>query len=333
MKRPEGSLLELKVGLFVLLGMAVLAWMTVQFAGLGGSFREYDSIQVEFPDASGLLKDSAVLLAGARIGRVTEEPEIVLVPSVLEKGPAVLVTMEVFQEARIPVGSRFVVGSAGLLGDRFVGVNPPAEMQPGQYIAPGSKVAGSREMGLQDLTVEGSELIDGLKEVVANINDSVLSLDEKFLNDQTAQDFAATLASLRKTSESFERASGNIEAASDKLDGILKGADSAVATGGKTLEEAQAAAAELRAGIGELREVIGRANELVASGLTGDGLLAALLSDRQIADNVRAASENLRKHGLLFYRDRAAQGEPPKESEGTQGRERKSGGPRHPAHP
>src|SRR5256885_11567797 len=63
--------LELKVGAFVVVGLAVLAALVVQFGRVGEGFKTYYGLTVRFPDASGLLKGSDVLLAGAKIGRVS----------------------------------------------------------------------------------------------------------------------------------------------------------------------------------------------------------------------------------------------------------------------
>ena len=63
--------LELRVGGFVLVGLGVLAALLVQFGRIGEGFQHYYGLLVKFPDASGLLKGSDVLLAGAKIGRVS----------------------------------------------------------------------------------------------------------------------------------------------------------------------------------------------------------------------------------------------------------------------
>src|SRR4029450_540288 len=116
----HGRGLEFKVGVFVFIGFAMLAALVVQFGRAGEGFKAYYPITVRFADASGLLKDSDVLLAGARIGRVSGGPR--LVPD----GPGVAVPLRIYDYVKIPVGSKFTVGSSGLLGGRFVTVNARA---------------------------------------------------------------------------------------------------------------------------------------------------------------------------------------------------------------
>ena len=106
--------LELKVGAFVLAGLAVLAALVVQFGRLGEGFKTYYGLTVRFPDASGLLKGSDVLLAGAKIGRVSGGPRLVQV------GQGVEVPLRIYDYVKIPAESKFTVGSSGLIAQSFL---------------------------------------------------------------------------------------------------------------------------------------------------------------------------------------------------------------------
>src|SRR6266404_8565653 len=135
--RHSDKTLELKVGGFVLAGLGVLAVLLVQFGRLGEGFQHYYGLLVKFPDASGLLKGSDVLLAGAKIGHVSGGPRLA------ESGQGVEVPVRIFDFVKIPVGSRFTVGSSGLLGDRFVAVTPPTGT-PSGYIPKDAFIDGTR---------------------------------------------------------------------------------------------------------------------------------------------------------------------------------------------
>src|SRR5438105_14551903 len=121
MKERERGL-EFRVGLFVFLGLAALGALVVQFGRVGEGFKTYYNLTVNFPDASGLLKGSDVLMAGAKIGRVSGGPRL------NPNGEGVLVPLRIYDFVKIPAGSKFLVGSSGLLGDRYVKVwLPPRE--------------------------------------------------------------------------------------------------------------------------------------------------------------------------------------------------------------
>jgi phospholipid/cholesterol/gamma-HCH transport system substrate-binding protein len=324
-KKPEGSYLEIRVGAFVLFGIALLAYMAVQFGDLTNAARKYYTITVEFPNAAGLLKDSDVLLGGAKVGRVAKAPEITLTPQVLDRGPAVRVELALFEGARVPQQSRFLVGSAGLLGDRFVEVLPDPNYDAQQFVEPGAVVAGSREFGLEDLAVEGGALVDDLRKAVADINSAVLKLDNDLFSKTTIENLAVALKNLRVTAESFARTSEKIENASAKLEGIMDAADTAMDKGAAAMETTQKAAEDLRAAIADTRELIAKTSALMEAGLSGGGVMSTLLNDRETAENLKALISNLRLHGVLFYKDRSS--EP---AETPRRRSPRSPGPGHP---
>src|SRR5881396_2989859 len=147
MNRHERGL-EFKVGAFVFVGLAMLGALVVQFGRLGEGLKTYYPLTVRFTDASGLLKGSDVLLAGAKIGKVAGGPRLV------RQGHGVEVPLKIYDYVRVPEGSKFTVGSSGLLGDRFVNVTMPPG-QPKAYMSANAYITGVRETGFDDLTREG----------------------------------------------------------------------------------------------------------------------------------------------------------------------------------
>jgi phospholipid/cholesterol/gamma-HCH transport system substrate-binding protein len=167
--------LEFKVGAFVFVGLSLLAALVVQFGRIGEGFKTYYAITVRFTDASGLLKGSDVLLAGAKIGRVSGGPRLV------REGNGVEVPLRIYDYVKIPSGSKFSVGSSGLLGDRFVNVvMPPGK--PTSFLARNSVIEGTRETGIDDLTKEGGVLVADLRATVQNINATFIRLNQEALS-------------------------------------------------------------------------------------------------------------------------------------------------------
>src|SRR5438128_6083581 len=97
--------LELKVGIFVAIGLAMIAGFVVRFGRLGEGFKTYYNLTIRFKDASGLLKGSDVLFSGAKIGRVAGGPRLVT------EGEGVMVPLRIYEYVKIPKGSKFKVGS------------------------------------------------------------------------------------------------------------------------------------------------------------------------------------------------------------------------------
>src|SRR3954454_11041025 len=183
--------LEVKVGAFLFVGLALLAALVVQFGRIGEGWKTYYPLTIRFTDASGLLKGSDVLLAGAKIGRVSGGPHLV------SAGNGVAVPLRIYDYVKIPVGSKFTVGSSGLLGDRFVAVTMPAG-QPTSYFSPDATIAGTRETGLDDLTKQANVLIGDLRTTVQNINTTVTRLNEQAFSQPNMENLKATMEHLNQ---------------------------------------------------------------------------------------------------------------------------------------
>lgn len=298
--------LELKVGAFVLAGLAVLAALVVQFGRVGEGFKTYYGLTVRFPDASGLLKGSDVLLAGAKIGRVSGGPR--LVPS----GEGVDVPLRIFDYVKIPAGSKFTVGSSGLLGDRFVAVAMPPGPPEG-YIARDSAIEGTRETGLDDLTREGGFLVSDLRTAVQNVNTTISRLNTEALSE-------ANLLNLKASVENLNTATTALAQSTQKIDGVIEKA-------GGTMDSTKKAADDVQVAIADARKTIQAATEVIQQATSGKGAFPMLLTNQEVAKDLRALVSNLRAHGVLFYRDSAAK------EEARAAAERQQNAPRRKARP
>jgi phospholipid/cholesterol/gamma-HCH transport system substrate-binding protein len=277
MNRHERGL-EFKVGAFVFVGLAMLGALVVQFGRLGEGFKTYYPLTVRFDDASGLLKGSDVLLAGAKIGKVAGGPHLV------REGNGVDVPLKIYDYVKIPDGSKFSVGSSGLLGDRFVNVTMPPG-QPKSFLAPNAYINGTRETGIDDLTREGGALVGDLRGVVQKIDTTMTRLNDEVLSKTSTENLKSSIAHLNEATTAFAESS-------KKLDGVIEKADA-------TMASTKTAADDLQDAIGDARKVFQSATQ-------GKGLLAALLTNQEMANDLRALISNLRAHGVLFYRDSAA---------------------------
>ncbi len=280
--------IEAKVGAFVFLGLAALAALVVQFGRIGEGWKTYYPLTVRFTDASGLLKGSDVLLAGAKIGRVSGGPHLV------GAGNGVAVPLRIYDYVKLPAGSKFTVGSSGLLGDRFVSVTMPPG-KPTAFLPKNATIEGTRETGLDDLTREGGALVQDLRGTVKNVNATVTRLNEQALSQDNMQNLKASI-------EHLNQATGALAESSKKIDGVVDKA-------GATMTSTKEASDDLQKAIRDARKTIQAATELMDEATHGKGMLATLLTNQQLANDLEALISNLRRHGVLFYRDSAAKTE------------------------
>jgi phospholipid/cholesterol/gamma-HCH transport system substrate-binding protein len=123
---------EFGTGLFVLMGMGALFFLTTQATG-GDDFSATDvyEVQARFENVGSLKRRAPVSMAGVTIGRVTD---IVFDPNTLDA----LVTFVIdSQYDQIPDDSDASILTAGLLGSQYIG------MQAGgsdMYLEEGSEI-------------------------------------------------------------------------------------------------------------------------------------------------------------------------------------------------
>lgn len=260
---------ETKVGIFVLFGLAVVAATVVYFGRLGQGLQTFYDLTVDFPNASGLLAGSDVLLGGARIGYVATPPRV------LPAMQGVAVELKIQEEVALPVMSKFIVGSSGLLGNRFIDVVVDPDADLSEMLKPGSKIEGVRETGIEDLTRDASEVMADVRRAVGTLNKALDRLDSTAFSEESLQDLRETIANLKAGSAGFTEI-------------------------GKAADNLEAAASDAR--------------KLMSSARSGSGPLPMLLNDKQAAGDLKALLSNFRRHGVLWYRDsyKAAAGQTPR---------------------
>jgi ABC-type transporter Mla subunit MlaD len=153
--------------------------------------------------------------------------------------------------------------------------------------------------------------MDQLIAELEEIKKMTASINQQLLNEKNLKNLEETFANLRTTTSSFTESA-------KKADDVLKNAQGAVDSAKGTMKTADAAASDLRAAIADFRKVaegatktMDSAKALVDSGQVllkqardGNGALGALISDREMAENLKALIVNLRRSGVLFYKNR-----------------------------
>lgn len=319
---------ELMVGLFLFMGLCVLAGMILKFGNFGDAFRPKYTIELEYESAGGVVKGTEVKFSGVTVGRVSAPP----LPN--EEFTGTVMQLSIFDEYPIPEGSKISIESAGFLGDSYVAITPP-KIPTTQYLKDGEVVIGTPSGGLSalansagDLSERGKEIVVDMRAALSELNSALSKLDGSILGDENLAHFNSTISGIseavknlntdvlgeensenlrvslenfRKVSENFVKTSDNLIASSEKISPILDSAQSAV-------DKADQGIVEITAAARNAKVAIQRATE-------GEGLVAALINDSELRDDFEALISNLRSSGILRYRDSADEPEKPAISE------------------
>jgi phospholipid/cholesterol/gamma-HCH transport system substrate-binding protein len=116
--------IETLVGLFVLLGMLGLVFLSLKAANLA-TFSSGDTytLQARFDNIGGLKARAPVRSAGVTVGRVTS----ITLDAQTYQG---VVTMGIDRKLQFPRDTSAKILTAGLLGDQYVGLEPGADEKP-----------------------------------------------------------------------------------------------------------------------------------------------------------------------------------------------------------
>jgi len=119
---------DLAVGLFVVLGLGALAYLSLRVGGLStnGGFE----LHATFKQIGGLAERSPVVIAGVKVGTVTKIE--------LSKNLDASVTLDVDKGLQLPIDTAASIRTAGLLGNQFIELEPGAE---DELLKPGGEIA------------------------------------------------------------------------------------------------------------------------------------------------------------------------------------------------
>jgi phospholipid/cholesterol/gamma-HCH transport system substrate-binding protein len=114
--------LETTVGLFVLAGLAAVAWLALKIGG--GSLTGVDTylVHANFSNVAGVNPGSNVVISGVTVGKV----DAVRLDFVNFRA---VVDMRVRADVKLPTDSIVSVRTSGLIGDKFLAIRPGGETE------------------------------------------------------------------------------------------------------------------------------------------------------------------------------------------------------------
>lgn len=267
--RKEIRWSQLKVGVLVLVGAAILIALTFLMSGsTGGLFARKLTLRSYFDNASGLKNGAPVTLEGVTIGNVSR---IRVVPA---RNPTpVEVTMKMNDSARrfLHTDSASSIQSAGVLGDSFVDITseraqgpPPADNAelPARSVPSIQAVVDTSQQALQ----KAGEVMTKVNTLLDTVNSKRGSLGE-FINDpELYRKFTAIANNVQEITAQINQGKG---------------------TFGKLLTDESM--------YNKLNGTVDRLNVISESLAAGHGSAGKLLHDESLYNNLNAAVENTNK--------------------------------------
>ncbi len=289
---------ETKVGVVVLLGVVVLTYMTFKVGGLNLGSKGY-RLFVIFSNVSGLDARAPVQVSGVEIGQVESV-------SLVEGGARI--TLLIRPEIKIKSGGFATIRSSGLLGDRFVAIEPGTKQA---FLKEGDTLSASLEgANIDQLSGQVSDLISRLLKIIDDVKTITASLRETVGTDEgerAMKDILAHVRSLTRGIDAFVSANQksmgrsieNLEAFSKLLKeegkGLIKGItritekiESGQGTIGKLIYD-QDTHDKLFSTLENLDQSLKSIQSITQKVDRGDGTIGKLFSDEGVYNNLNSA--------------------------------------------
>ncbi|QJA06654.1 MCE family protein [Thermosulfurimonas marina] len=254
---------EIKVGIFVVAALAVLAYLTVKLAEESFHPQGTYPLYAVFENVSGLVRGARVEMAGVEIGRVGR---IELLP----EGKA-RVELLIYKGVKIAADAEAVVRTAGVLGDRFVEIR---QGRAREVLSPG------REIARTESPVDLGQVLAEVGPAVKELRQAAEGLSEILGSEEGRRNLKELIANLRDASASIKQAADRINRGEGTLGKLL--------TDEELYREIKSSFGDFKVTMANLREVSERMRR-------GEGTLGKLLTDEELYRSFRQAMDSVEK--------------------------------------
>lgn len=300
-QRKQLTWSELRVGIFVLVGLVLVAVAILYVTGAGFFGPKY-LLRTYVPEAGNLQEGAPVSLDGVEVGNIQA---IRLTPHPQDRmhGVTLLLRISKKYQPDIRTSSRASLVTQGLLGDRYVNITRglTGTVVPDNGVVPAEEVPDIKQVVQRgaDLMQSLGALTDDVKRVVNKIQSGNGTLG-KLMNDPSLYNHLNDTASkLDAVATSIQKGQGTIgklvssddlykkvDASAGQLQDVTAALKNQKGTLGKLIYDPSA--------YNDIKGIAHNGNALLGNIREGKGTLGKLATDDQLYTNLRDASANIR---------------------------------------
>ena len=284
--------LEWKVGLFVCIGLVLLAALLLQFSKGTTFFRHTYDIRLHASSVGGLRTRAQVLMSGVQVGTVAGM-------QLARDGKSVNITLRIYQQYQIYRDARFVIEQSGFLGDQYVAILPTNNEGP--KFAPGEEAKAEAPLDMQEMARSAAGFLQHIDSAATNVNDALNDARRTVLSARALTNLSATFDTFHLVSERSLAIADSVSALVETNRPSVSASVSNLLFFSEQLNQSASALRELV--ITNSPEIDAAVKNLASSAATlknlldgvqeGKGLAGKLLENEQIAANVSQVIDNL----------------------------------------
>lgn len=184
--------LELKLGIFVFIGMAIFTIFVLSVGGIRTWASGYQ-VNFMFHFINGVKKGAPVRFSGVDVGEVTG---INYFYDEKESNTKIRITCWVPNDVKIPLDSKVWVNTLGLLGEKYLEIIPGVDYS--KCLHPGEELAGEDPVAINDIFKTTKNLADNVNIGVNRILNKEGTMGMILYDDKLYNEINALVTDLRK---------------------------------------------------------------------------------------------------------------------------------------
>lgn len=205
------KMFELKVGTFILVGIAIGFFIVFSIGDINISQEGYD-VTVKFDFASGLSPAAPVRLAGVRVGRVNG---VKVVYSDKDKKSHAEVSTWIQSDAKIEEDSKITINTLGLLGEKYLEIIPGTSGAP--IIKSGAVLIGKDPVIMEKLTENLVDLSNSITTIVKRLERGEGTIGKLLTEDAVYSDLRSIMGNFKDFSLELKSTGTNFKDFSEDL--------------------------------------------------------------------------------------------------------------------
>jgi phospholipid/cholesterol/gamma-HCH transport system substrate-binding protein len=291
---------EWKVGLFVLIGLVLVAALMLNFSKGITRFKSTYKLHLLMTTVSGLKPHADVMMSGVPIGNVVET-------ELLPDGRAVDITVQILSKYQIRTNANFHIDALGFLGDQYIAISPLTNGSA-PFLTNGATVIGEEPFNLQEAVKSTSGLLETAKTTLKDLDQAITNVNRTILNDQTLTNFGLAVSNfyaltadagsmvhqiggiVSTNTEPINAAVKSLRQVSDKLDKMADDLHAVIATNATDVSQA----------VRDFRETSASLKQTAADIQAGKGLAGSLLKDDRLKVQVEDLVQNINSMSANF---------------------------------